>query len=261
MHNLAISYSSIEQSDDALAMREQVLALSRKVNGSDHADTRQARHLLADSYEIAGRIDEALMLDGGGHLPLKPDSAVVAAILVPPTSEWRWLHPIDGVDPAEADPDFHRRSFRGGYDDSLWKSGTDSEGPTGGFGYGDEGFTGVDIGKPAEKELGKSAYFRHCFTTDEEFTNLELRCHRDDGIIVYLDGEEVARDNMSEGEEAYRLPAQWAVSDAAETAVFRLPLEGLTLPAGEHVLAVSLHNTKAPSSDLRIGGITLVEVE
>ena len=31
--------------------------------------------------------------------------------------------------------------------------------------------------------------------------------------------------------------------------------------SGEHVLAISLHNTEAPSSDLRIGGITMVEVE
>ena len=94
-----------------------------------------------------------------------------------------------------------------------------------------------------------------------EHTNLELRCRRDDGIIVYLDGQKVARDNMGEGEEAYRLPAQWTIGGATETAVFRIPLEGVTLPAGEHVLAISLHNHKAPSSDLRIGGITLVEVE
>jgi hypothetical protein len=66
---------------------------------------------------------------------------------------------------------------------------------------------------------------------------------------------------MSEGEEAYRLPAQWSVDGAAETAVFRLPLVDFVLPPGEHVLAISLHNTETPSSDLRIGGITLVEVE
>ena len=28
---------------------------------------------------------------------------------------------------------------------------------------------------------------------------------------------------------------------------------------GEHVLAISLHNTAPPSTDLRLGGITLVE--
>ena len=43
------------------------------------------------------------------------------------------------------------------------------------------------------KRNGKSAYFRHAFTTTEEHTNLELRCQFDDGLIIYLDGKEVAR--------------------------------------------------------------------
>jgi hypothetical protein len=196
-----------------------------------------------------------------GCLPLTTDSPAVTTVLIKPTSEWHWLHPVDGIDPVETDPDFHRSFFRADYDDSPWQSGKDSEGPAGGFGYGDEGFSGVDLGTPLEKMLGKSAYLRHRFTTERKFTKLELRCHRDDGIIVYLDGKEMARDNMSEGDEAYRLAATRTVYDAAETAVFRLPLGAFSLPAGEHVLAISLHNTERPSSDLRIGGITLVEVE
>jgi hypothetical protein len=185
----------------------------------------------------------------------------VAAVLVPPTSEWRWLHPVDGRDPAEAEPDFHRRFFLADYDDSGWQTGADNEESTGGFGYGDEGFSGIDIGTPVEEGHGKNAYLRHRFTTAKEFSELELRCHRDDGIIVYLDGEEVVRNNMREGEEAYNLPAQRAVSNSDETAICRIPLKHVILPAGEHVLAISLHNSKGPSSDLRIGGITLVEVE
>jgi hypothetical protein len=66
---------------------------------------------------------------------------------------------------------------------------------------------------------------------------------------------------MTEGAEAYALPAANTVSNQGETATCRIPLGDLTLPPGEHVLAISLHNTERPSSDLRIGGITLVEVE
>ena len=121
--------------------------------------------------------------------------------------------------------------------------------------------TGVDIGKPAEKALGKSAYFRHRFTTDREFTNLELRCHRDDGIIIYLDGKEVARGNMDDGAEAYHLAARNTVGGAAETAIFRFPLKNFTLPAGEHVLAISLHNTAGTQFRSEDWAITLVEVE
>ena len=217
---------------------------------------------IAESPKKAPRpLDEAMVLNGGGYLLLKPNSPAAVATLVPPTSEWRWLHPVDGVDPAVAEPDFHRHFFHLDYDDSSWQSGRDSDEPTGGFGYGEDEFTGVVIGTPAEKALGKSAYFRHRFTTAEELTNLELRCHRDDGIIVYLDGKEVVRDNMAEGDEAYHLPALQTTADDAETAIFRFPLDDFTLPPGEHVLAISLHNTERPSSDLSIGAISLVETE
>ena len=179
-------------------------------------------------------------------------------IVVPPTSEWRWLHPLNGADPAEGDPDFHDTFFRLEFDDHEWPTGQDSEGAEGGFGYGDERPELVDIGTPSEKPLGKSAYFRHHFTTTKKFTNLELRCQRDDGIIIYLDGKEVARDNVEDGEEAYLLPATSNVGQKMEETTVQIPLEGLILEPGEHVLSISLHNTEKPSSDLRIGGITLL---
>ncbi|MEZ5327964.1 MAG: tetratricopeptide repeat protein [Verrucomicrobiales bacterium] len=188
-------------------------------------------------------------------------SPLVQVVIVTPSSEWKWLHPTDGTDPAEGDPDFHSTFFASDFAAASWQTGKDSAEAGGGFGYGDDWFTGVDIGTPASKEVGKCAYFRHRFTTTREHTRLEFRCQRDDGIIIYLDGKEVARDNMEKGEEAYHLPAASAVSTVNETTTYRIPLEGLTLPAGEHLLAISLHNLKDPSSDLRIGGITLVEVE
>ena len=62
----------------------------------------------------------------------------------------------------------------------------------------------MSIGRPEVKDR-HSAYFRHQFTTSKKHTNLELRCRRDDGIIVYLDGKEVVRDNMEPGDDAYLL--------------------------------------------------------
>jgi serine/threonine protein kinase/tetratricopeptide (TPR) repeat protein len=261
MNNLAESYRDTDRLDDATTLGEEVLALSLKALGSQDYHTRLSKGNLADYYLAAGRLDEAAKLRGPGHVPVKPDSPRTTAVLVPRTSVWLWLHPLDGVDPAEANPNFHRSFFLADYDDSAWQSGKDSEATIGGFGYDDEDFSGVDIGTPVTKALGKSAYFRHRFTTEEEFTKLELRCRRDDGIIVFLDGKEVARGNMNEGKETYRLPADWTVGGTDETTVYRLPLEDLTLPPGEHVLAISLHNHAEPVSDLRIGGITLVEVE
>jgi serine/threonine protein kinase/Leucine-rich repeat (LRR) protein len=195
------------------------------------------------------------------QIPLLKRVRPAATVLLPPDSEWKWLHPLDGIDPAKDSPGFHTAFYAPDYDDGDWEGGRDSDRVGGGFGYGYAGFNGVDIGTPSTKELGHSAYFRARFTTDKPHSDLELHCLRDDGIIVYLDGKEVARDNMTDGPEAYQLPAARAVSGAEEIAMQRIPLAGVSLPAGQHVMAISLHNPPKPSSDLRIGGITLVEVE
>jgi hypothetical protein len=176
--------------------------------------------------------------------------------IVPNTSTWRYLHPTNGVDPAKADEDFHSTFFTADFDDSKWKRGKDKKGPSGGFGYGDKGFRGVNIRQPKNKDHRKCAYFRLKFTADKEYGDLVFKCQRDDGIIVYLDGKEVLRDNVAGGSEAYDLFASQIVDADEEKEVkeFRLKEK---LPAGEHILAVSLHNRSGGSSDLRIAEISL----
>ena len=193
-------------------------------------------------------------------LPLDQSAPDAVSVVVPAGSHWRWLHPIDGTDPAVGESDFHTTFCAPAFEDSSWKSGSDSDGDGGGFGYGDDWFDGMDIGEPADRAQRFSAYFRHRFTTDKPIAKMELRCRRDDGIIIYIDGVEVGRDNMRAGDESYRLSARSTVGDSSELAVFRVPLQA-GLPAGEHVLAISLHNANSSSSDLRIGGITLIEIE
>ncbi len=62
MHNLTISYYHVGRKDEALKLREEVLALRRKVLGPEHSDTLWAMTNLADSYGAAGRKDEAFKL-------------------------------------------------------------------------------------------------------------------------------------------------------------------------------------------------------
>ncbi len=129
------------------------------------------------------------------------------------------------------------------------------------------GSRGVDLGLP-DPPHRQSAYFRHRFRTEREHRDLLLLCYRDDGIIVYLDGEEVARDNMDPGKEAYELSASRVVSGSVtgdndpvgEQELAAIQLAGI-LPAGDHVLAISLHNrnqVESTSSDLRLGGVRLL---
>ena len=133
----------------------------------------------------------------------------------------------------------------------------------GGFAYGETNsryFNGVHIGEP---DSGKrySAYFRCQFTTDEDAANLELYCQRDDGIIVYLDGEELLRDGVQDAvPDSYQLLASQTISGSAKYRAIRHRITRL-LPAGEHVLAISLHNTDPESSDLRLAGIALLAID
>jgi hypothetical protein len=181
-------------------------------------------------------------------------TASAADVIVPSGSEWKWLHPTDGKDPKLTISEFHTSFMKADFDDSSWKTGKDSSGDNGGFGYGEESFQGVDIGKPASANR-KTAYFRHKFKTEKGFKELVLKLQRDDGIIVYLDGQEVGRENVGGGDEAYDLYAEKSVG-GEEKKPIELMLDG-ELEPGEHVLAISLHNRAGGSSDLRIADITL----
>jgi tetratricopeptide (TPR) repeat protein len=259
MNNLAESYVVTGRPDAALKLREELLALRRKVNGLEHPDTLKVMNRLAVLYSNANRQDEAAALrDEAAAAKTKALPDVIASV-VPPDSTWKWLHPIDGRDPAETTAGFHTAFFRPDFDDSKWKAGTDSADPNGGFGYG-LNFTGLSIGKPEDMIHRRTAYFRHVFKTDKAHDHLELRCRRDDGIIVYLDGKEVVRDNLPAGPDAYQLSATRAQGPDNDGVIHRFPIPG-TLAAGDHILAVSVHNTAQPSSDLYLGGVTLAETK
>jgi tetratricopeptide (TPR) repeat protein len=259
MMNLAVGYFRSERLPEAVTLGEQSLAALRRVLPPNHPSLRGPVLSMADFYERAGREDEASALrsEPAALQPKPLPEVTVVATLVPPDSEWNWLHPTDGSDPVTADPDFHTTFYSTAFDDASWKTGKDSADSAGGFGYG-EGFSGVDIGFPEVAVHRRTAWFRHRFTTTEPHGNLEFRCQRNDAIIVYLDGKAVVRDNLPSGPDASGLFATVPQGAANDGVVHRFPLPG-TLEPGQHLLAISLHNAPPPSSDLRIGGITLVE--
>jgi tetratricopeptide (TPR) repeat protein len=217
-------FSELEQTDDA------------------EADYARAHELAANDPDLIRELSEA---------NLSFDSSVI----VPPSVIWKYWHPTDGTDPAEDDPDFHETFANLDYDDAHWSSGKDSAGPGGGFGYDDQRGTAVPFEQPSETNR-LTAYFRHSFETEEPREDLLLYLQRDDGVIVYLDGREVQRDNIGPGPEAYELAAQRTIGGSDEQRVMVLRLPG-QLEAGQHVLSISLHNRAGGSSDLRIAEISL----
>lgn len=105
-------------------------------------------------------------------------------------------------------------------------------------------------------------YFRTTvnFTAAElaSFTSIQMNVLRDDGIVVYVNGTEVARDNMPAGVPVFGTLASANVAVGAAEAV-RFTLSPASFVAGNNTIAVEVHlrtNTSADMSfDMQLLGI------
>jgi hypothetical protein len=131
------------------------------------------------------------------------------------------------------------------FDDSTW-----AEGP-GPLGYGDDVATEVAFGEdPEAKRI--TTWFRTTVTLDDaaEVLAAELSLRRDDGVVVYLNGQEILRDNLPPGELTPDTLALISVNGNSESIPVTLDLDPALLLTGDNVLAVELHQIDAGSSDL-----------
>lgn len=109
--------------------------------------------------------------------------------------------------------------------------------------------TTIDIGPLGNGH--STIYFRKEFsvTNAAEATSLDLSIIRDDGVIVYLNGHEIYRENLAGGTISY---ADFALAHADEGTILT-HTHNLTpgqLLEGNNVLSVEVHNRSAGSSDL-----------
>ena len=156
--------------------------------------------------------------------------------LVRKGSEWRYLD--NGKDPAE---NWRQLSF----DDSSWKSGPAR------LGYGGDGeTTKVSYGSD-DKRKHLATFFRCKFEANEEWLTraMELQLLADDGAVVWLNGQEIARLRVPEKYPDARTQAEAASSDD-EKQFTKFTIEKASLREGENVLAVSVHQANRTSSDL-----------
>ncbi|GEM_PF-5799553 len=163
--------------------------------------------------------------------------AVTQVALVPTGAAWKYLD--TGVDAGTA--------WRGGaFDDATWAIGNAQLG----YGDGDES-TIVSYGlDPGNKRV--TTYFRHSFgvASAAEFIGLAIGLKRDDGAVVYLNGQEAARSNMPAGPVAYNTLATTALSGAAESTFVNFNPSAALLVDGVNVLAVEIHQADVTSSDI-----------
>jgi len=145
------------------------------------------------------------------------------------------------------------------YNDSAWASGPAQLG----YGENDEA-TVVSYGGNSANRY-PTTYFRKSFVVNggTSLGNLSLGLLRDDGAVVYLNGQEVLRDNMPAGTIEYQTLASSTVGGAAEITFYPFELSPSVLVTGTNVLAVEVHQRALDSSDLsfaaRLEGILAVE--
>ena len=122
-----------------------------------------------------------------------------------------------------------------------------------GYGDGDEvtvvGFIDTDAGTSGTQK-NATTYFRRSFTasaTDVSNTTLNINAVRDDGMVVYINGTEVWRDNMPVGTILYNT---WASSVTAnENGWVSLNVANI-VTLGSNEIAVEVHQESDSSSDI-----------
>jgi len=132
------------------------------------------------------------------------------------------------------------------YDDNGWSNGPAQLG----YGDGDER-TPVGYGPDAGAKY-ITTYFRRAFTLTDpsSFTAMNLRVLRDDGVVVYLNGSEVYRNNMPSGSIGYQTTASTNVEGTAESSFHSLAINPGFLVFGANVVAVEIHQVNGSSDDI-----------
>ncbi len=131
------------------------------------------------------------------------------------------------------------------FNDASWASGQ------GIIGYGDSQTTQIGFGGDAQNK-NITAYFRSTFQINDlsSITGLTINLLRDDGAIVYLNGEEVVRSNMPIGTISNSTLASSAVSGNDEETYLVYNIDALNLIEGVNTIAVEVHQSSSNSSDL-----------
>lgn len=98
-----------------------------------------------------------------------------------------------------------------------------------------------------------TTYFRRTFTLNATNANPELQMEilRDDGVVVYLNGSEILRENMADGATSYDLYSADVVGSPDQNTYFaRSTNAAHLLRVGSNTVAAELHQGNATSSDL-----------
>jgi tartrate-resistant acid phosphatase type 5 len=193
--------------------------------------TVDASGMRFDFYSIDGVLRDSFTIPASQNPPPTQPITLIAT-----GDTWKYLD--TGVAPAAG---WTGTSFS----DTAWKSGKAE------FGYGDgDEATIVSYGPSTNKFI--STYFRKTIDIADvnQIGDLMLRLKRDDGAIVYLNGQEVVRSNMATGTVTSTTPARTAIGAPAESTFYSFRVDRNLLVRGTNVVAVEIHQSNRTSSDM-----------
>ncbi len=147
------------------------------------------------------------------------------------------------------------------FDDSAWKSG---KAP---LGYGEEDIaTKLSFGED-EFDKHPAAFFRRTIRIPDEgagFAKLKASIRCDDGAAFYLNGKSIGRYNLGSDPVTHETHARRTVGGSLEGQFAAFDIPGDQLKPGKNILAISVHQVSATSSDLvldmEIVGLTADEL-
>ena len=130
------------------------------------------------------------------------------------------------------------------FDDSSWEQGV------GVLGYGDAEATTISYGPNPNNRIITS-YFRRSVSIDLATLtdNVILGVLRDDAAVIYVNGEEIRRDNLPAGAITSNTFSSSIISGADETKYFITKVPKSKFIDGINQIAVEVHNRDETSSD------------
>jgi hypothetical protein len=127
-----------------------------------------------------------------------------------------------------------------GFNDAGWASGP-----------GSLGFGNTPLGTTLNRAQKRTTYyFRRTFDVTGSVSTATLELLRDDGAVVYIDGNEVARTNMPTGTITFSTLAPVETTGAAEKNAVSLPIPTAGLTVGTHTIAIEVHQFSNAAGDL-----------
>ncbi|MDB4537723.1 lamin tail domain-containing protein [Akkermansiaceae bacterium] len=136
------------------------------------------------------------------------------------------------------------------YSDATWQSGASP------LGYGDNDeeteIDFVDIDPAPGIQRNSTSFFRTTVNIPDAgaFDQYTAQVQRDDGVVIYLNGEEVYREEVPGDTPAHLTYATQNISGTGEDTYNSINIPASKFVDGDNTIAVSIHQDSAGSSDI-----------